>query len=555
MDTVISSTAAATHKVENQSPPLENYNAYLSDLALQQAVKREGGEWAQQSLIDFGAIAGSRELIELGTQANENPPRFSSHDARGNRVDQIDFHPSYHRLWEVSRQQRIHSEPWLEPRPGAHVARTAKGYMMCQADAGHGCPVTMTFAGVALLKEVPSLAATWLPLVTNECYDPRNLPIEQKRGATLGMAVTEKQGGSDVYAGTTRATAIGAKDPGEIYELTGHKYFVSGPMGDAFLVLAQTDNGLSCFLVPRWRPDGTKNPMELQQLKRKMGNVSNATAEAELRGAMAWLIGEEGRGLQTILKSITYNRFDCAFGSAAGMRQATAQALHHCQHRVVFGKRLVEQPAMQNVLADLALESEAALTLAMRLARAMDESADDREQELLLRLGTSIGKYWTCKRNPAHAYEAMECIGGSATMETSIMARLYREAPINAIWEGSGNVQALDLMRTIARSPETLQAYLAEVKKPLGADKCFDNYVATLEARWQPSALSEYNARQLIESMALALQASLLLQSDNTLIAEAFIHSRLSDKSSLLFGSMPPGIDCAAIIERATPQL
>ncbi len=427
-------------------------------------------------MSSFGEQIGSAEMIELGFQANENTPVFHSHDRYGRRVDLVEFHPAYHRLWEITRQQRIHSSPWTDPKPGAHVNRTAKAYLQCLVEAGHGCPGTMTFAAVPVIKLQPELAEKWLPIITNEHYDPRNIPIEEKRGITMGMAITEKQSGSDVRTNSTKAYALGAKGPGQLYELVGHKYFVSGPMGDAFFILAQASGGLSCFLVPRWRPDGSKNPLQIQQLKNKMGNVSNATVEAELRGAMGWLIGEEGSGIKTILKAINLTRFDCMLGSTAGMRQAVAQITHHCKQREAFGKQLIDQPLMQNVLADLALESEAALALTMRMARALDNAEGQESEKLLARIGIAIGKYWVCKRTPGHAYEAMECIGGSAVMEDCIMPRLYREAPINAIWEGSGNVQALDMLRAMVSSPGSLEAFMGEVKGASGTNSIFDRF-------------------------------------------------------------------------------
>ena len=368
---------------------------------------------------------------------------------------------------KASIEDGLHSSPWTDPGEGAHVARAARSYMHTQVEAGHGCPITMTFAATPCLKLQGDLAAQWLPKIQARVYDPRNIPADEKQGVTIGMAMTEKQGGSDVRANTTRAIPVGAEGGGQAYELVGHKFFVSAPMCDAFLVLAQAPGGLSCFLVPRWRPDGTKNPLQIIRLKRKMGNVSNASSETELRGALGWMVGSEGRGVATIIEMVAMTRFDCMIGSSAGMRMAVSQAIDHCRQRKAFGAFLVDQPLMTAVLADLAIEAEAALTLTMRIARALDHR-DDPHEDALVRLGSAIGKYWICKRTPGHAYEALECLGGSGVMEDSPMPRLYREAPVNAIWEGSGNVQCLDIARAIQRSPQTLQAYFAEVSASEG---------------------------------------------------------------------------------------
>ena len=544
-------THGHTHHIENQPEELKDYNAYLSDTALQEAVRREGAAWCIEELTQFGALMGNSETIKLGYQANEYPPRLKTHDHLGRRIDEVEFHPAYHQLHEIDRQYAIHAGPWNNPGKGAHVKRAALGYMMNQVEASHCCPTTMTYASVPLLRDYPELAKIWLPLISNEFYDPRNLPIEQKKGASLGMAVTEKQGGSDVYANSTQAKAIGESGPGKKYQLIGHKFFVSGCMADAFTMLAQTEKGLSCFLVPRFKEDGSKNPMEIQRLKNKMGNIANATAEVELRGAMGWLIDEEGKGLQTIIKAIAYNRFDCISGSAAGMRQATIQAIHHCQNRFVFGKKLSEQVLMQNVLADLILESEAATAFAFRMARAMDEVENNQEQRHFIRLGTAVGKYWICKRVAGHAYEAMECIGGSGAMEGHMMPRLYREAPINAIWEGSGNVQALDAINTIMRSKESKNMLLAELNLAKGKNIIYDHYLEKLLPLLTPNSQMEFNARKIIGKVALAMQASVLLCANNELISEAFCLSRLTDQEHYLYGSLPEAIDCQAIIKRA----
>ena len=544
---------AETHEVSNVSRELCDYNMYTTDVALKEAVQREGGGWAEPELIAFGQLTGSADYLELGHLANKFQPEFDTHDRFGNRIDLVKFHPSYHQLMRTSIEHGLHASPWTAPGPGAHVARAAKTYLHTQVEAGHGCPITMTFAAVPTLRLQPDLAHLWEPRITARVYDPRNVPDPQKQGVTIGMAMTEKQGGSDVRANSTRAFPVGSGGPGQAYELVGHKYFVSAPMCDAFLVLAQAPGGLSCFLMPRWRPDGSKNPMQVLRLKKKMGNASNASSETELRGATAWLVGEEGRGVRNIIEMVSMTRFDCMIGSSAGMRMAASQALHHCAHRSAFGQVLNQQPLMQNVLADLALESEAAMTLTLRMARAMDNRADPQE-DLLVRLVTAVGKYWICKRTPTHAYEAMECIGGSGVMEDSMMPRLYREAPVNAIWEGSGNVQCLDVLRAMTKTPAVVDAYFAEVRQARGAHAVLDRFVAALATDLGDSGDVEYRARDLVDRLALALQASLLVRHAPSFVSDAFCHSRLGQTGQHNYGTLPRGVDVTAIIERATPR-
>lgn len=535
-----------THAVENQAPPLEDYNVYLSDTALRDAVSREGAEWADDDLVVFGAWTGSAEAIDLGFKANAHKPILRTHDARGKRVDEIEFHPAYHRMMASSIESGLHGSPWAKPRPGAHVARSAAYYMQAGVEVGHLCPVTMTFAAVPALLHNPGLADHWIPKLTHPTYDPRNIPDGEKESVTIGMAMTEKQGGSDVRTNSTRAHKVGEGE----FELIGHKYFVSAPMCDAFLTLAHTDRGLTCFLVPRWRPDGSKNPLEIQQLKNKMGNVSNATSETELRGALGWQVGAEGRGVATIIEMVAMTRFDVMLGSSGLMRQAAVQAIHHTRHRSAFGAKLADQPLMSNVLLDLAIESEAALTLTMRIARALDDIDDERER-LLVRLGTAIGKYWISKRTPGHTYEAMECIGGMGAMEDLITARIYREAPINAIWEGSGNVQALDVLRAIHKEPKVLDAFLDEVRLAGDGHRLLDERVARIEAAVADKESIEYRARTLVEDMALALTASLLVRAGSPL-AEPFAVGRLDPGAhGHAYGTMPRGFDVDAILERA----
>ena len=545
---------AETHEVVNVSRELVDYNPYLQDVALQEAVKREGAAWAHDALTGFGALTGSAGYIELGALANRNPPELDTHDRFGNRVDLVRFHPAYHTLMKTAIEHGLHSSPWTDPGPGAHVARAAHEYLHTQVEAGHGCPITMTFAAVPSLRTTPQLAGLWEPKVTAREYDPRNVPDGLKRGLTIGMAMTEKQGGSDVRANSTRAHPVGAGGPGQAYELVGHKYFVSAPMCDAFLVLAQAPGGLSCFLLPRWRPDGTKNPMQVLRLKRKMGNVSNASSETELRGALAWMVGEEGRGVRTIIEMVAMTRFDCMVGSAAGQRAAVSQALHHCSIRSAFGKVLNTQPLMLNVLADLVLENEGSLALTMRVARALDHRADAHE-DLLVRLCTAVGKYWICKRTPNHAYESMECIGGSGVMEDSPFPRLFRESPVNAIWEGSGNVQCLDVLRAMRKTPAVVEAFWRELAKAKGANAALDRHVAALGKEFGDLADLEYRARDVVDRMALAMQAALLVQHAPAYVADAFCASRLAQGGQRNYGTLPRGVDCAAIVRRATPAL
>ena len=545
---------AETHEVVNVGSELTDYDMYSRDVALVEAVHREGAAWADADLTDFGRLTGSAAYLDLGVQANRYPPELDTHDRFGNRVDLVRFHPAYHELMRTAIERGLHSSPWTQPRPGAHVARAAHFYLQSQVEAGHGCPVTMTFASVPALNTTPSLATDWLPRITARTYDPRNVPDAEKAGLTIGMAMTEKQGGSDVRANTTRAYAVGAASgPGAAYELVGHKYFVSAPMCDAFLVLAQAPGGLSCFLLPRWRPDGTKNALQVLRLKKKMGNASNASSETELRGALAWMVGEEGRGVRTIIEMVAMTRFDCMIGSSAGQRAAVALALHHCARRAAFGRVLNEQPLMQNVLADLVLEHEGSLALTMRMARAMDNRSDPHE-DALVRLVTSVGKYWICKRTPQHAYEAMECIGGSGVMEDGPFPRLYREAPVNAIWEGSGNVQCLDMLRAMHKMPSTVEAFFAELGTARGGNAALDRWVAALKAEFADLGDLEYRARHLVDRMALAIQAALLVQHAPSFVADAFCASRLDGLGHRQFGTLPRGAECAVIIDRATPR-
>ncbi|HEV3497022.1 MAG TPA: acyl-CoA dehydrogenase family protein, partial [Actinomycetes bacterium] len=449
------------HEVLNQPPPLAGYDLYEADPVLGEAVAREGAGWASERLRALGTLAGSPEAIAWGEAADANPPVLRTHDRYGRRVDEVEFHPAWHRLLGTAVANGLHAAPWHDPGQGAQVARAAGFYLWTQVEAGHGCPVSMTYAAVPALRvAAPDLAEVWEPKLTAPAYQPELAPVAAKAAALCGMAMTEKQGGSDVRANTTSARPAGSEG---LWLLTGHKWFCSAPMSDAFLVLAQAPAGLSCFLVPRVLPDGTRTRFHLQRLKGKLGNRANASAEVELEEAAGWLVGEPGRGLAAILEMVNHTRLDCVVGSAALMRQAVAQATHHAAHRGAFGRRLADQPLMTNVLADLAVESEAATLLAMRVAGAFDRAADDPAEAALRRLATAVAKYWVCKRAPAVAAEALECLGGNGYVEESGMPRLYREAPLNSIWEGAGNINSLDVLRVLARRPESLAALLDEL--------------------------------------------------------------------------------------------
>ncbi len=542
----------SSHEVLNQPPPLAGYDVYGEDEALVEALAREGGVWADDELRELGRRAGSAEAIASGAQANAFPPVLRTHDRYGNRVDEVEYHPAYHELLRTAIGHGVHARPWTQVRPGAHVARAAKLVVWYQVDAGHCCPVSMAYSAVPALRATPELADEWEPRVTSEAYDPRRAPAAEKTGALIGMAMTEKQGGSDVRANTTRAEAVPG-GAGE-YRLTGHKWFCSAPMSDAFLVLAQAPGGLSCFLMPRFLPDGSQNAFFLQRLKDKLGNRSNASSEVEFEGAWARLVGEEGRGVPTIIEMVNHTRLDCMLGAAANMRQAVAQATHHAAHRMAFGKYLADQPLMGNVLADLAVEAEAATITALRVARAYDADADEQEAAFK-RLATAVGKYWTCKRQTEHVAEALECLGGNGYVEESLMPRLLREAPLNGIWEGSGNVMCLDVLRGMLREPESLDAFLAEVDLAGGGDSRLDGHVRALRRRLGDLEAGEYGARRLVGDLALALEGSLVVRHGHPALADAFCASRLDGESRFVYGTLPPGVDTGAIVERARPKV
>ncbi len=542
----------ATHTVANQPPPLLPYNLYDTDRALREGVRREGAAAAESRLQTFGAVVGA-DPFDWGVQANAYTPVHHSHDRYGYRVDRIEYHPAYHELMRTSVENEIHALPWRQPAPGAHVTRAALFFLMSQAEAGHGCPISMTYAGIPALRRQPDVAALWEPKLTAPHYDPRPLPVRDKRGAICGMAMTEKQGGSDVRSNTTQARPVGPSGPGQAYELTGHKWFCSAPMSDVFLMLAYTEHGLTCFLVPRWLDDGTRNRVFVQRLKDKVGNRSNASSEIELLGALGWMIGEEGRGVPTIIEMVNHTRLDCVIGSASGMRQAVAQAVHHASHRAAFGRTLSEQPLMQNVLADLALESEAATAAMLRLARAYDESEQGEQHRLFQRLATAVMKYWVCKRYPMVAAEAMECLGGAGYVEESLMPRLYREAPLNSIWEGSGNVICLDVLRAVGRQPETLEVFLDEIAPACTAEPRLERLREKTLVDLRDFRQAEAGARRIVERLALLLQGSLLVQHAPTAVAEAFCAARIDRDCGAAFGTLPTSVDCGAILERARP--
>jgi putative acyl-CoA dehydrogenase len=541
-----------THQVFNQPSPLVDYNVFEADRPLVEAVRREGAEWAEERIAAVGAYAGSEQAQTLGQLANENGPKLRTHDRYGHRVDEAEFHPAWHELLGKAVSFELHSSPWKDPRPGAHVARGAAFMCMSQAEAGIGCPISMTYSVIPALRNQPELAAEWEPRLLSAEYDPRNAPAAEKSGALAGMGMTEKQGGTDVRANTTVARPVNGGGPGAEYELSGHKWFMSAPMCDAFLVLAQADGGISCFLFPRWTPDGARNRFRLQRLKDKLGNRSNASSEIEFDAASAWLVGEEGAGVRTIIEMVNHTRLDCVMGGATGMRAGVAQAIHHASHRSVFGRDLVEQPLMQNVLADLAVESEAATIAAMRLARAYDEAiAGDEEAANLKRIANAVLKYWICKRAPMHAGESLECLGGNGYVEESGMPRLFRESPLNSIWEGSGNVQCLDVLRAMIKSPASLEAFFVEVQEGAVSEPRLDAYAASLRAEIPGDVETiEFRARRLVEKMALALQASLLVRYGDEAVADAFCASRLSGDWGQAFGTLPPGLDFARIIDR-----
>ena len=546
---------SSTHEVLNQPPPLEGVNLFACDRALVEGLSREGAAWAVERARLLGAAAAG-EPMHWGAQANTNPPLLRTHDRFGHRIDEVEFHPAWHELMRTAVAHELHALPWRHRRPGAHVARAAMYHVFTQAESGHGCPITMTFAAVPALQATASLAAEWVPHLTSTDYDPRPLPAGRKLGSLCGMAMTEKQGGSDVRANTTRAEAAGpARGPGAEYVLSGHKWFCSAPMCDVFLTLAYTERGLTCFLLPRWLPDATRNAgFRVMRLKDKLGNRSNASGEVEFHGAWAFLIGEPGRGIANIMEMVRLTRLDCVWGSAATLRRAVAEATHYCRHRQAFGRTLSEQPLMKSVLADLVLESEAATALALRVARAVDRSAEHEFERLLARIAIPAAKFWVTHRAIAAVAEAMECFGGNGFVEEAPLARLYRDIPVNAIWEGSGNVQCLDVLRALNSEPDARDALLDELTQARG-DPDYDRLLVDIERAIAEGSPEPGQARRLTEAIALALQAGLLRRHAPAPVADGFCRARLDASVHKTFGSLPPDIDRAAIVARATPRL
>ncbi|BAL89247.1 putative acyl-CoA dehydrogenase [Actinoplanes missouriensis 431] len=538
-----------THEVVNQAPPRAGLNEYLINPALTEAVKRYDAQWASPQLSDVGALVGEPGFQHDAELANIHPPVFARHDRWGNRVDAVEFHPAYHRIMGAAIEHGAHTSCWSAPKPGAHVARAATFMLFAQVEPGHACPVSMTHAVVPSLRFTPDLAEQWLPKVYARVYDPHLHDPAVKTSAIFGMAMTEKQGGSDVRANTTRAVA----GSDGTWSLTGHKWFCSAPQSDAFLVLAQAPGGLSCFLVPRVLPGGERNVFRIQRLKDKLGNKSNASSEIELDGTTGWLLGEEGRGVRTIIEMVAQTRLDCVLGSAAGMRQSVAEAAWHVRHRRAFGDLLIDQPAMTSVIADLQLEAEAATWTALRLAAAYD--CVDREAVAFRRLATAVAKYWVCKRGPNHAYEALECLGGNGYTESFPLARRYREQPVMAVWEGSGNVIALDVLRAMAREPDSVDAVDRELASAMGVHAAYDQHVRAtrrLIGRLpaDPSAAAG-QARRLVESLALGLQAAVLIREAPAAVADGFVAARLGPDRSLEYGALGAGLDLTGIVARA----
>jgi putative acyl-CoA dehydrogenase len=538
-----------THEVTNQVPALVDYDVFGADAALVEGVQRYDAGWAVDDLAALGRRAGTAEAQEWGRLANEHPPVLRTLDRTGHRVDEVEFHPSWHSLMTVALDAGLHASPWVHPRPGAHVARAAGFSVWSQVEGGHGCPVSMTHAAVPALRADRALYDEWVPRLTSSTYDFGLRPPQDKAGCLAGMGMTEKQGGSDVRTNTTRAVA----QADGTYRLTGHKWFTSAPMCDVFLVLAQAEGGLTCFLVPRVLPDGTRNTFRIQRLKNKLGNRSNASSEPEFDDTVAWRLGDEGRGVRTIIEMVMMTRLDCVIGSASLMRACVAEATHHARHRQAFGGYLADKPLMRNVLADLAVESEAATAVMVRLAAATDRM-DDPQEAAFRRIALAIGKYWVSKRAPNVAAEALECLGGNGYVEDFPLARLYREAPLNSIWEGSGNVNALDVLRALAREPHAWEALRGEFAQSAGADARLDAAAAQVERELADPGDVESRARRLVERMALVLQGSLLVRHAPPAVADAFCASRLAGDWGHAFGTLPTGVDTTAIVERATPK-
>jgi len=543
--------AITTHEVFNQPPPLNDYDLAAAEPTLIEALNRDGGGWAMGEVTEFGRRLASAEVYEWGFLANRNTPELRTHDRYGNRVDLVEFHPAWHKLLSLSVGHGLHSLPWESSQPKAgHLVRTSLTFLASQIESGHFCPISMTYAVLPALRHQPDLAALWEPTVLSRSYDPSFRPASQKTGLLMGMGMTEKQGGSDVKAATTRAVPA---DEG--YVVTGHKWFMSAPTNDAFLILAQAPGGLTCFLLPRFRPDGSVNEIRIQRLKDKLGNRSNASAEVEFEQAYARRVGEEGRGVATIIDMVNGTRLDCVTGSTALMRQALSQAIHHCRFRRVFGAALIDQPAMLNVLADLEVETEAAALLMTRLATSFDRSPDDEQERSLRRIATPLAKFWVTKRCSEVVHEALECLGGNGYVEETILPRLFRESPLNAIWEGSGNVIALDVLRAAKTSPETVEALANDLALGFGFDPRIEAAATSAIALLRNLSSPEAQARLVAERLATVWQASLLARFGRPEVAEAFVRSRLSADGGRIYGTLPADAALRQIVEPAIPRL
>jgi putative acyl-CoA dehydrogenase len=551
VESVVPAATDPARDVLNQSEPLVDVNLFTTDVALAEAVEREGTAGARTALEAFGERMGRADALAWGEEANRNEPRLRTHDARGHRIDVVEYHPAYHALLEISIANGLHSLGWARPQAGAHVARAAMLLLAAQTEAGHLCAVGMTRGAIPVLRKQPDVWAVWEKRALANQYDGSDQPADGKAGVLLGMAMTERQGGSDVRTNITAATPLGRGGPGQPYAIAGHKWFCSAPMCDAFLVLAQTPGGVSCLLLPRWKPDGTRNGIHIQRLKDKLGNRSNASAEVEFDGSIAWLIGEEGRGVATIIDMVNSTRLDCALVTAGLMRAGVAHAVHHARQRRSFGRRLVEHPMMRNVLADLCLESEAATALTMRLARAFDHQYESETERLFLRLALPVAKYWICKRGPMLAAEAIECLGGNGYIEESVLPRIYREAPLNSLWEGCGNIVCLDVLRAMHDKPAAIDVVFDEMSGAAVTDRRLGAHLTALRAEMSDTETVEGRARRLVERLALALQASLLVAHGDQAVADAFCASRLGAPAGLAFGTLPDVNNLDAILTRA----
>lgn len=546
-------SALRTHSVENQPAPLEFVNAFESDIVLKEAVEREGGGWACDNLTELGARVFDPEWIEKANLANRIVPELRRFNRLGQRVDTVEFHPAYHDIMGLALKHQVHALPWRANRGGGHVARAAAEILFSQLECGVLCPVDIIYGIVPMLRKQPGLSETWEPLMVSTDYDPRPIPYWEKKGITLAFTSTEKQGGSDIRGNTTFAQPTGQTGPGNEYILNGHKWFCSAAGADVIFVVAQTEKGPGCFLVPRWLPDGTRNPISLERLKDKLGNKSNASVELEFEGTHGWLIGEEGRGIPTVMEFMLHTRFGCALIPAGLMRQSLTQAIHHTRHRTAFQRKLVDQPLMRNVLADLALDSEAATTLMMRIARAFDNSATDERERPFGRITVAVAKYWLNKRVVPFVHECLETHGGGGYIEESVMPRIYRESPLHGIWEGPGNVISLDILRAFRKDPLSGEVFFAELDQVRGQDSRLDATADQCRKLVYDDKMPESSARYLAEKMALAMQAAMLIQHAPNAVSDAFCMTRLGDVSGWAYGTLPPGVDTDAILDRAFP--